>query len=197
MGMIVLTFTEGAATKPFENSIDQEVHKSLAHFEKELQKLRTGRAHTSMIEDIKVLAYGTSMSLKDLAAISAPEPQLLVVQPWDKGLIGDIERAISLSDLGVTPLTDGNLIRVPLPKMSSARREELTKVLAKRLEDCRVAIRAIRKDIHNLIRESEKGKKISEDYSKRLQTILQKNVDAAVEKAEHMAQKKESEIKAL
>ena len=111
--------------------------------------------------------------------------------------MGDIERGIALSDLGVTPLNDGNIIRVPLPKMSSARRDELTKVLAKRLEECRVAIRAIRKDVHNLIREAEKGIKISEDYGKRLQTILQKNVDAAVEKAEQMASKKESEIKAL
>lgn len=195
--MISLSFVEGAQTKPFETAIDQESHKAFSHFEKELQKLRTGRAHTSMLEDIKILAYGTSMSLKDLSAISAPEPQLLVVQPWDKGLMGDIERGIALSDLGVTPLNDGNIIRVPLPKMSSARRDELTKVLAKRLEECRVAIRAIRKDVHNLIREAEKGKKISEDYSKRLQTILQKIVDAAVEKAEQMATKKESEIKAL
>lgn len=195
--MILLSFIEGAPTKSFETTIDQEVAKAFSHFEKELQKLRTGRAHTSMVEDIKVLAYGTLMALKDLSAISAPEPQLIVVQPWDKGLMGDIEKAIATSDVGVTPLNDGNVIRVPLPKMSSARRDELTKVLAKRLEECRVSIRAIRKDIHNLIREAEKGKKISEDYSKRLQAVLQKIIDAAVEKAEHIAHKKESEIKAL
>lgn len=195
--MTSLSFVEGAPTKSFETAIDQEVNKSFGHFEKELQKLRTGRAHTSMVEDIKVLAYGTLMSLKDLSAISAPEPQLIVVQPWDKGLMGDIEKALATSDIGVTPLNDGNIIRVPLPKMSSARRDELTKVLAKRLEECRVSIRAVRKDVHNLIREAEKGKKISEDYSKRLQTALQKIIDSAVEKAESMASKKEAEIKAL
>lgn len=155
--MISLSFVEGAPTKPFEAAIEQESNRAFSHFEKELQKIRTGRAHSSMLEDIKILAYGTSMSLKDLSAISAPEPQLLVVQPWDKGLMGDIERGIALSDLGVTPLNDGSIIRVPLPKMSSARRDELTKVLAKRLEECRVAIRAVRKDVHNLIREAEKG----------------------------------------
>lgn len=195
--MIQLSFVEGSPTKSFETSIDQEVSKPFSHFEKELQKIRTGRAHTSILEDIKVVAYGTAMSLKDVGTISAPEPNMLVVQPWDKGLAGEIERAIAMSDLGVTPLNDGTIIRVPLPKMSSARRDELTKILAKRLEECRIAIRAIRKDVHNLIREAEKGKKISEDYSKRLQAVLQKIIDAAIEKAEHISAKKENEIKSL
>lgn len=195
--MISIVFAEGSPTKPFEVAIDQEVSKSFSHFEKELHKIRTGRAHTSMLEDIKVVAYGTPMALKDVSAISAPEPQMLVVQPWDKGLIGDIERAIAMTDLGVTPLNDGNIIRVPLPKMSSARREELSKMLAKRLEECRIAIRAVRKDVHNLIREAEKGKKISEDYSKRLQALLQKVIDAGIEKTEQIAAKKENEIKSL
>jgi ribosome recycling factor len=195
--MLAFTFVEGASTKPLESALDLEMNKPFAHFEKELQKLRTGRAHTSMLEDIKVLAYGSSMSLKDIASLSAPEPQLLVVQPWDKGLMADIEKAIALSEIGVTPRNDGNVLLVPLPKMSGSRRDELQKVLAKRLEEYRVAVRTIRKDVHTLIRTAEKDKKISEDYGKRLQNILQKNVDAAIEKAEQFSSKKEAEIKAL
>lgn len=195
--MIAIAFAEGAPTKQFESLVDGEMQKPLQHFDKELSKLRTGRSHTSMIEDIRVNAYGTLMPLRELAALSAPEPQLLVVQPWDKGVMNDIERAISLSDLGVSPVNDGIIIRVVLPKMSSSRREEIVKILAKRLEECRVAVRNLRKDIHNLIRIAEKDKKISEDYSKRLQTVLQKSTDAAIEKAEQSAQRKEGEIKSL
>lgn len=195
--MIAIAFTEGAPTKQFETIVDSEMQKSLQHFDKELGKLRTGRSHTSMIEDIRVNAYGTMMPLRELAALSAPEPQLLVVQPWDKGVMADVERAIALSDLGASPVNDGVLIRIVLPKMSSSRRDEIAKTLAKRLEECRVSIRNLRKDIHNLIRGAEKDKKISEDYSKRLQTLLQKVTDAAIEKAEQAAQRKEHEIKSL
>lgn len=195
--MITFTFVESGPTKPFEVALEQETSKPFGFFEKELQKIRTGRAHTSMIEGLKVLAYGTLMSLKDLATLTAPEPQLLVVQPWDKGLMGDIEKAIALSDLGVTPRNDGNVILIPLPKMSGTRRDELQKLLAKRLEEYRVAVRTIRKDFHNLIRVAEKDKKISEDYSKRIQALLQKVIDAAVEKGEQIAQKKEAEIQSL
>ncbi len=195
--MIAIAFTEGAPTKQFETIVDSEMQKPLQHFDKELGKLRTGRSHTSMIEDIRVNAYGTMMPLRELAALSAPEPQLLVVQPWDKGVMADVERAIALSDLGASPVNDGVLIRIVLPKMSSNRRDEIAKTLAKRLEECRVSIRNLRKDIHNLIRGAEKDKKISEDYSKRLQTLLQKVTDAAIEKAEQAAQRKEHEIKSL
>lgn len=195
--MLVLSFVEGAPTKQFESTVNGEMQKALTHFEKELSKLRTGRAHSSMVEDIRVSAYGTLMPLKELAAISAPEPQSLVIQAWDKGLLSEIERSISLSDLGVAPINDGNIIRIVMPKMSAARRDEISKVLSKRLEECRIAARSTRKDIHNLIRAAEKDKKISEDYSKRLQTLLQKLTDSAVETAEQQAQRKEHEIKAL
>ena len=119
--MISLNIVEGAPIKQFESAVEQEMQKPLTHFEKELTKVRTGRAHTSMVEDIRVAAYGSMMPLKELAAISAPEPQMLTVQPWDKGLSADIEKALALSDLGVTPQNDGSLIRIVLPKMSSGR----------------------------------------------------------------------------
>lgn len=195
--MLTFTFTEGAATKPFEQFVEQEMLKSLQHFDKELGKLRTGRAHTSMIEDIRVIAYGTSMPLKECAAIAAPEPQLLTVQPWDKGLMQEIEKALATSDLGITPLNDGSLIRLPLPKLSAGLREDLAKVVAKRLEECKVSIRTVRKDVLELIRATEKGKKVSEDYSKRLQTLLQKITDDMSDKADQAASRKTAEIKTL
>jgi len=198
--MFTMIFTEGAPTKQFETAIEQEMAKSLSHFEKEVLKIRTGRAHPSMVSDIKlaVASYGGSfMALKDLAAISTPEPQLLVIQPWDKSLIADIEKAITTSDLGINPINDGNVIRLPLPKMSGSRREELSKILAKRLEECRVGMRTVRKDVHNLLRTAEKDRKISEDYGKRLSTALQKVTDMMIEKADQMAAKKESEISSL
>lgn len=191
------TFTEGASTKPFETAVEADMHKHIQHFEKELLKIRTGRAHPSMVEDIKVSAYGTMMPLKELAAISAPDAQLLVVQPWDKLIMSEIEKALMGSDLGVNPTTDGPIIRLVLPKMSSNRRDELTKVLGKRLEECKIALRNVRKDVHTAIRDAEKDKKISEDYSKRLQDILQKITDKVTAAAESISAKKEVEIKAL
>ncbi len=191
------TFTEGASTKPFETAVESDMQKHIQHFEKELQKIRTGRAHPSMIEDLKVSAYGTMMPLKETAAISAPDAQLLIVQPWDKTIIPEIEKAITTSDLGVTPQTDGPIIRIVLPKMSSSRREELSKILGKRLEECKIALRNVRKDVHTAIRDTEKDKKISEDYSKRLQDLLQKVTDKVTAQAETLSGKKEAEIKAL
>lgn len=195
--MITFNFVEGAPTKQFDAAVESEMQNPLKFFEKELLKIRTGRAHTSMVEDIKVVAYGNTMPLKQLAAISAPDVNLLVIQPWDKGVMADIERAISTSDLGVTPLNDGNVIRIQLPRMSSDRRDDLAKTLSKKAEECKIAMRNIRKDFHNLIREAEKGKKISEDYSKRLQDALQKNTDKMIDQADKLSHKKEEEIRLI
>ncbi len=195
--MASYTFVEGASTKSFETSVDGDMQKHIQHFEKELSKIRTGRAHPSMIEDIKVFAYGTMMPLKEVAALAAPDAQLLTIQPWDKTIIPEIEKALQTSDLGVTPQTDGPLIRIILPKMSSSRRDELNKVLGKRLEECKIALRNVRKEVHTAIRDAEKDKKISEDYSKRLQDLLQKITDKVTLQADALSSKKETEIKAL
>jgi ribosome recycling factor len=191
------TFVEGAPTKPFDAAVEAEMQNPVKFFEKELLKIRTGRAHTSMIEEVKVSAYGNIVPLKQVAAISAPDVGLLVIQPWDKSIMGEIEKAISTSDLGITPLNDGNVIRLQLPRMSSDRRDELAKTLSKKLEECKVALRNIRKEFHNNIREAEKGKKISEDYSKRIQDSLQKVTDKMIELADKMSHKKEEEIRAI
>ena len=194
---MAITLTEGANTKQFEKDIEQEMDQHVKHLEKELLKIRTGRAHPSMIEDVKVTAYGALMPLKEVAAVSAPDVALLVVQPWDKANIPEIEKALSSSDLGLTPQNDGNVIRIQLPKMSSSRREDLAKVLNQKLEQAKVSVRNVRKDIQNMIRETEKAKKISEDYSRRLQESLQKTTDKLIELCDSIGTKKENEIKAL
>lgn len=194
---IRITLTEGAPTKQFEKDIELAMEPHIKHFEKELLKVRTGRAHPSMIEDVRVPVYGSMMPLKEVAAISAPDTALLVIQPWDKANMAEIEKALSSSDLGLTPANDGNIIRIQLPKMSSSRREDLTKVLLSKLEVCKIAVRNVRKEIHNLVRETEKSKKISEDYGRRLTESLQKITDKLIAQSDTIAEQKEKEIKAL
>ncbi len=183
--------------KPFEDAVQQEMTKTLKHFEHELLSIRTGRAHPSMVEDIKVLCYDgtTEMTLKGLASISTPEPRSIIIQPWDQSTIFDIERALKNSDLGVTPQQDGPVIRIVLPDMSSSRREELIKLLHKKLEDARVSIRNIRKNFNNLIRDTEKAKSISEDFAKRLNDLLQKMTDKFIKQVEELSSKKEVGLK--
>lgn len=195
--MINLTISEGANPKQFEKELESDMDKNIKHFEKELLKIRTGRAHPSMVEDLRVQCYGSLLPLRDIASISAPDAALLVIQPWDKNLMPDIEKTLATSDLGVTPLNDGNVIRIQLPRMSSSRREDLTKVLHQKLESCKIAIRTTRKDVQNIMREIEKSKKISEDYAKRLQDSLQKVTDRFIEMSDKLAAKKEEEIKLL
>lgn len=195
--MTNLNIVEGGSLKDFEKNIEPEMDKHIKHFEKELLKIRTGRAHTSMIEDVKVACYGALMPLKEVAAISAPDVTLLVVQPWDKSIMADIEKALSTSELGLTPQNDGNIIRLQLPKISSSRRDELAKVLNQKHEECKVGIRNTRRDVNNIIREVEKSKKASEDYAKRLQDTLQKVTDKFVEFSDKLNTKKEEEIRLL
>ncbi|HVX01296.1 MAG TPA: ribosome recycling factor [Candidatus Babeliaceae bacterium] len=195
--MVKFELIEGANTKPFEKAIEAEMEKPLRFFEKETAKIRTGRASTSLIEDIKVSCYGTVMALKDVAALSAPDVQLLVIQPWDKSIMADIEKAITASDLGITPINDGTVIRLQLPRMSGTRRDEFIKALHKKLEESKMAMRTARKDFHVLIRDAEKAKKISEDYGKRLQDILQKITDKYTDLCEKVSAKKEEELRSL
>ena len=184
--------------KPLEDAINEEMKKASTHFEGELIKLRTGRAHTSLVEDIPVECYeGPAMAMKNVAAISAPDARLIVIQPWDIATIPAIERALKTSDIGITPVVDGKLIRLALPEMSTSRREELAKILSKRLEECKVAIRNIRKDFNNLVRDAKKDKKISENFFERLEDLIQKATDKWIAKADQMAQKKEQELKSV
>jgi ribosome recycling factor len=185
-------------TKEFEKVLQGEMDKVVKHFERDLLTIRTGRAHPSLIEDIKVTVYGgTAMRLKEISSITSPEPRLLVVQPWDAGVINDIEKALTNSDLGLSPANDGAYIRITLPEMSTQRRDELAKILGKKTEDNRISIRNVRKNFHNLIRDAQKDKDISEDHGRRLSDILQKITDMFIDKINDMSSKKEKEIKTV
>lgn len=183
--------------KSLENPLNAEMDKVIAHLDKELATIRTGKAHIGMIENIKVDCYGSVMNLRDIASLTAPDVNLLTIQPWDKSLMGDIERAINLSHLGLNPKVDADMIRLEVPRMSTERREELAKLVGKKVEECKVNIRNIRKDAQNIIRDSEKSKKISEDFGKRLGKNLQDITDKYTEKADALGTKKSSELKSL
>lgn len=182
-------------TPAFEKAMKEELDKSIKHFEHELLSVRTGRAHPSLVEDVKVNCYGnTAMRLKETASITTPEARSIIISPWDKAVLGDIEKALTQSDLGITPINDGNIIRINLPEMSTQRREEIAKILAKKLEDTKIAIRNVRRDFNNLVKDSLKDKHISEDHSRRLETLLQKITDEYTKRSDSLAEKKKQEI---
>jgi ribosome recycling factor len=189
-----IIFQEGDS-KSFETLVKSHMEKPLKHFEKELAAIRTGRASTSLVEGLRVECYGQFMPLKDLATIAAPDARLITIQPWDKSAIADIEKAITQSDLGLTPANDGAIIRLQLPQMSSSRRDELVKLLGKKTEECKVNVRNVRKDFHNAVRDAEKKKTVSEDFAKRLSDLLQKITDQNIEKVDQIESKKENELK--
>jgi ribosome recycling factor len=191
-----IAFKEGDS-KSFEALCKDQMEKPIKHYEKDLGSIRTGRASIAMLENIMVESYGQIMPLKEVASLGAPEPRLLTIQPWDKSIINEIEKAIAQSDLGATPVNDGNLIRVPLPQMSTARREEFVKILGKKTEDCKVAVRNIRKDFHNEVRDAQRKKIISEDFAKKLSESLQKVTDVFIERVDKVHEKKATEITSL
>ena len=184
--------------KSFQTPMEAEMAKAIKHFEGELVKIRTGRAHTSMVEDMPISCYGQSpMALKSYAAIAAPDVRLITIQPWDISLIDEIEKALKNSDLGINPTNDGKVIKLVLPEMSSARRDDLVKVLGKKLEECKISIRNVRKDFQNLMRDAKKDKKISENFYSRLEDVLQKVTDSYILKADALNDKKEKEIRSF
>jgi ribosome recycling factor len=195
--MIPITLIENDV-KSFQTPMEAEMQKALKHFESELLKVRTGRAHTSLVEDVHVAVYGAAPApLKHLAVLSAPEPRLIIIQPWDAGLIDAIEKAIMNSELGLTPINDGALIRLQLPEMSTTRRDELVKILGKRTTEAKERIRDVRKDFNNLIREAKKNKKISENFFDRLEDVLEKVSHKFTETADQLMEKKEKDIRAV
>jgi ribosome recycling factor len=195
--MISMVLEEGNPKK-LETPCKQEMDKAIVHFEKELTAIRTGKAHTSLVDTLKVEAYGSTMQLKELASVAAPDTNIITVQPWDQSVIGDIEKAIATSHLGVNPQVDGHLIRITLPQMTAARREELIKLVGKKAEDAKVAIRNVRKDVLNVIRDSEKkSKTISEDFSKRLSKLLQDITDQYVTQIVALSDKKQGNLKSF
>ncbi len=171
--------------------------KAVEDFRQEMASTRTGRASVHMLDGVTVDAYGSQMPLNQLANVSAPEPQLITVQAWDVSLIGAIEKAIRSGDLGLNPMNDGKLIRVPVPALTEERRKEMVKHLHKILEEHRTAIRNIRRDGNDLIKKAMKDKKITEDEEHGALDQIQKLTDDEIKKMEELAKGKEKEVMSI
>ncbi|MBI4115930.1 MAG: ribosome recycling factor [Candidatus Omnitrophica bacterium] len=189
------------AERPEIRSILDETHrkmeKAFSLTRKEFQDLRTGRASSSLVEGLQVDYYGTPTPLKGLATISIPDPRTLQLQPWDVSVIGEIEKAVLKSELGLTPMNDGKVVRIPIPPLSEERRLELAKLVRKTAEEGRVAIRNIRHEAIESIKSLEKSKKISEDESHHGQKEVQKLTDRFIVEVDQTVTKKEQEIKTI
>ena len=160
----------------------------------DLINIRTGRANPTVLENLSVQAYGANMPLMQLATISAPDARMLTIQPYDRTVIGDIERAILKSDLGFNPTNEGTMIRIVIPQLTEDRRRDMVKVVHKRIEETRVAIRNVRRDAHDQLRKMLKNKEISEDEEDVASEDLQKLTDAMIEQAEALGSTKEAEM---
>jgi len=179
------------------DALKKEMENTLEGLRKELTKVRTGRANTALIEGILVDYYGTKSPLNQLAALSAPESRLLVVQPYDKSVMGAIEKAIYQSDLGLTPVNDGKVIRVPLPELTEERRKELVRHVKKIGEEYRVSARNHRRDANERVKKLQKYKQITEDDGRSTQDRVQKLTDEYVDKIEKVLKAKEDELMAV
>ncbi len=174
---------------------EEKMESSLEVLNHELASIRTGRATSGLVDHIRADYVGVPTPLNQLATISVPETRLIVIQPWDKSCIREIEKAIMKSDIGLTPNNDGNVIRLSIPLLSEERRQELIKLVHRRLEDSRVAIRNIRRDAHNELKKLEKDKEISQDELKRAEGKLQALTDTFIGKVEKGGQDKEAQLK--
>jgi ribosome recycling factor len=170
------------------------MEKAVEDFRHELAGVRTGRANVSLLEPIRVDYHGTMMPLQQLGTISVPDPMMLVIAPWDPSVLAAIDKAIRSSDMGLNPMNDGKVVRVPIPALTEERRKELVKVVHKMLENHRTAVRNIRRDIKEAVEHLEKEKKISEDERKRSIDELEKLTHSETKKIEDLSQVKEKEI---
>jgi ribosome recycling factor len=173
---------------------EAKMEKAISALEKELGKVRTGRASLALLDDIRVDYYGTPSPLNQVATLSVPESRLIVIQPWDHSLIGAIEKAILKSELGMTPANDGKVIRITIPKLTEERRKELVKLVKKMGENSKIGVRNIRRETIETLRTMEKGKEISEDELHQLQDQVQKTTDTFVGQIDEVIAEKEKEI---
>ncbi len=167
---------------------------AIAALNKEFDKLRTGRATTALVDNLVVDYYGTPTPVNQLASVSVPDPKTLTIQPWDKGAFAAVEKAILASDLGLTPNNDGTVIRITIPALTEERRKELVKVAKKYTEDCKIAIRNIRRDLNDHLKAMEKDKELSEDEKKKGEGDVQKLTDKYVKESDAVLAAKEKDI---
>lgn len=172
----------------------EKMEKSLEHYRNELKTVRTGRASVAMFEHIKVDYYGTPTPLNQVGTLSAPEPRLITIQPWEPSLIPAIEKAIMTSNMGFNPSNDGVMIRIPVPPLTEERRREIVKLIKKMAEEAKVIVRNIRRDANEVIKKLEKEKEISEDEAKRLTGKVQELTDEFIKEIDEVTAKKEKDV---
>jgi ribosome recycling factor len=180
---------------PVLSESERKMSRAVEVLKQDLGGIRTGRASPSLLDKVQVEAWGSTQPVNAVATISVPEPRLVVIQPWDKSLIGAIERGIQKSDLGLNPNNDGNVIRLALPQLTEQRRLELAKQVRKRAEEAKVAVRNIRRDADGELRKLEKDGKLSQDDLRRAMDRVQKLTDGAVKQVDEVADRKEKEVK--
>lgn len=182
------------STQQYIDAATADFNKAIDHLKAEFGKLQIGRASAALIEDVQVEAYGTKQPLKACASISVPDPKTIQIQPWDKGILNQIDVAIKNAGLNLNPVNDGNFIRINIPPLTEERRTELTKHVHKLAEDCRISIRNARQTAHEMFKKLEQDKEISEDDMHDANKRLQDHVDKANKEVEELAKVKEQDI---
>lgn len=182
------------AMKALAADLKRRMDAAVAAFQSNLASVRTGRASVHMLDQVKVDYYGTPTPISQMAQVSAPEAQLILIQPWDPSIIKEIDKAIQAADLGFNPQSDGKLIRIPVPPMTEERRRDVVKHVNRVLEEQRTAVRNVRRDGNDALKKLAKEKKISEDEEKRAMEEVQKMTDDEIRRMEELSRKKEAEV---
>ena len=177
-----------------KDDIERRMHGAIESLKGDLSGLRTGRANVTLLDPVVVEVYGAMMPLNQVATVNAPEPRMLAVQVWDKSNVNAVEKGIAKANLGLNPMTDGQTVRLPMPDLTEERRKELAKLAGTYAENAKIAIRNVRRDGMEALKEDEKKKEISEDERKRLEEEVQKLTDRHVAEADSVAEAKEKEI---
>ncbi len=180
--------------EPIKKNAETKMQKAIEAFQSNLTKMRTGRAHPSLLDQIRVPYYGNEVPLSQVANITVSDSRTLSVAPWEKNLTSAIEKAILIADLGLNPATSGNTIRVPLPALTEERRKEMIRIVRNESEESRIAIRNIRRDANNELKELLKKKEITEDEERRTQETIQKLTDKSIAEVDKMLAAKEAEL---
>jgi ribosome recycling factor len=178
----------------FMGELRSKMGKSTEALRRDLSRVRTGRASLALLDGVRVNYYGVPTPLSQVATLSVPESRTISIQPWDPKVIGEIEKAIQKSELGLTPLNDGKIVRINIPPLNEERRKELVKVIKRMEEECRVAMRNIRRDANEQLKTAKKDKVVSEDEQFKFQEEVQKLMDKSIQKAEEIILAKEKEI---
>jgi ribosome recycling factor len=176
------------------NDARAHMEKAIEAMKREFSSVRTGKASPALLDSVRVDAYGSKMPIAQVATVSAPEPRMLIVQPWDKGLLHAIEKAISTAEIGLNPANDGNIIRVPVPALNEERRKDMVKMLGKLAEEGRVAVRHARQEANKEIKKQQSDHKISEDDAHRQTDQVQKLTDEYIAKIDQLLKAKEHEV---